>query len=123
MSDKARELQSKYRDEETGESIILNILASTGGRGGAANSGSVRFEITPAEKRESDIGSRELVKEWRQLIGVIPGAESLTFRAEIGRSSSPIDIQLSGNSITTFKRLQSNKAAVGNVSKRIRYCR
>jgi multidrug efflux pump subunit AcrB len=103
MSDKARELQSKYLDEETGESIILNILASTGGRGGAANSGSVRFEITPAEKRESDIGSRELVKEWRQLIGVIPGAESLTFRAEIGRSSSPIDIQLSGNSIATLQ--------------------
>ncbi|MDB2356137.1 efflux RND transporter permease subunit [Pseudoalteromonas sp.] len=103
MSDKARELQSKYRDDETGESIILNILASTGGRGGAANSGSVRFEITPAEKRESDIGSRELVKEWRQLIGVIPGAESLTFRAEIGRSSSPIDIQLSGNSIATLQ--------------------
>jgi len=105
MSDKARELQSKYRDDESGESIILNILASTGGRGGAANSGSVRFEITPAEERESDIGSRELVKEWRQLIGVIPGAESLTFRAEIGRSSSPIDIQLSGNSIATLQKV------------------
>ncbi|WP_213610908.1 efflux RND transporter permease subunit [Pseudoalteromonas sp.] len=103
MSDKARELQRKYQDEETGESIILNILASTGGRGGAANSGSVRFEITPAEQRESDIGSRELVKEWRQLIGVIPGAESVTFRAEIGRSSNPIDVQLSGNSITTLQ--------------------
>ncbi|WP_064662456.1 efflux RND transporter permease subunit [Pseudoalteromonas sp. MQS005] len=103
MSDKARELQRKYQDEETGQSIILNILASTGGRGGAANSGSVRFEITPAEQRESDIGSRELVKEWRQLIGVIPGAESLTFRAEIGRSSNPIDIQLSGNSISTLQ--------------------
>lgn len=103
MSDKARELQRKYQDEETGQSIILNILASTGGRGGAANSGSVRFEITPAEQRESDIGSRELVKEWRQLIGVIPGAENLTFRAEIGRSSNPIDIQLSGNSISTLQ--------------------
>lgn len=103
MSDKATELQRKYQDEETGESIILNILASTGGRGGAANSGSVRFEITPAEQRESDIGSRELVKEWRQLIGVIPGAESVTFRAEIGRSSNPIDVQLSGNSITTLQ--------------------
>jgi multidrug efflux pump subunit AcrB len=103
MSDKARELQRKYQDEETGQSIILNILASTGGRGGAANSGSVRFEITPAEQRESDIGSRELVKEWRQLIGIVPGAESLTFRAEIGRSSNPIDIQLSGNSISTLQ--------------------
>ena len=103
MSDKARELQRKYQDEETGQSIILNILASTGGRGGAANSGSVRFEITPAEQRESDIGSRELVKEWRQLIGIVPGAESLTFRAEIGRSSNPIDVQLSGNSISTLQ--------------------
>ena len=36
-----------------GESVILNILATTGGRGGASNSGSVRFEITPAEKRDS----------------------------------------------------------------------
>jgi multidrug efflux pump subunit AcrB len=103
MSDKARELQRKYQDEETGQSIIINILASTGGRGGAANSGSVRFEITPAEQRESDIGSRELVKEWRQLIGIVPGAESLTFRAEIGRSSNPIDVQLSGNSISTLQ--------------------
>jgi multidrug efflux pump subunit AcrB len=103
MSDKARELQRKYQDEETGQSIILNILASTGGRGGAANSGSVRFEITPAEQRESDIGSRELVKEWRQLIGIVPGAESLTFRAEIGRSSNHIDVQLSGNSISTLQ--------------------
>ena len=103
ISDKARELQRKYQDEETGQSIILNILASTGGRGGAANSGSVRFEITPAEQRESDIGSRELVKEWRQLIGIVPGAESLTFRAEIGRSSNPIDVQLSGNSISTLQ--------------------
>jgi multidrug efflux pump subunit AcrB len=105
MSDKARQLQDKYRDQDSNESIILNILATTGGRGGAANSGSVRFEITPAEKRDTDIGSRELVKEWRQLIGIIPGAESLTFRAEIGRSSSPIDIQLSGNSISTLQNV------------------
>ncbi|WP_404340824.1 efflux RND transporter permease subunit [Pseudoalteromonas mariniglutinosa] len=103
MSDKARKLQDKYRDKESGESIILNILATTGGRGGSANTGSVRFEITPAEQRDTDIGSRELVKEWRELIGIIPGAESLTFRAEIGRSSDPINIQLSGNSIVMLQ--------------------
>ena len=33
MSQKAQLLQDKYRDEDTGESVILNILASTGGRG------------------------------------------------------------------------------------------
>jgi len=102
MSDQAKELQDKYRDED-GQSVILNILATTGGRGGSSNTGSVRFEITPAEKRESDIGSRELASEWRDLIGIIPGAESVTFRAEFGRSSDPIDVQLSGSSIDTLE--------------------
>lgn len=105
MSDKARQLQDKYRDKDSGESVILNILATTGGRGGASNSGSVRFEITPAEKRDSDIGSRELASEWRELIGVIPGAESLTFRAEIGRSSDPIDVQLTATSLSTLQEV------------------
>ncbi|MDN3485189.1 efflux RND transporter permease subunit [Pseudoalteromonas sp. APC 3224] len=108
MSEKAQQLQEKYRDPNTGESVILNILATTGGRGGASNSGAVRFEITPAEQRESDIGSRELASEWRDLIGVIPGAESLTFRAEIGRSSDPIDVQLSGTSLTILQDVADN---------------
>lgn len=108
MSEKAQQLQDKYRDPNTGESVILNILATTGGRGGASNSGAVRFEITPAEQRESDIGSRELASEWRDLIGVIPGAESLTFRAEIGRSSDPIDVQLSGTSLTILQDVADN---------------
>jgi multidrug efflux pump subunit AcrB len=102
MSDKARELQEKYRDEDTGESVILNVLASTGTRGGAGNNGQVRFEIMPAAERTIDIDSRGLVSEWRKLITAIPGAESLTFRAEIGRSSDPIDVQLTGNSLATL---------------------
>ncbi|MCP4060657.1 MAG: efflux RND transporter permease subunit, partial [Pseudoalteromonas sp.] len=111
MSQKAQLLQDKYRDEDTGESVILNILASTGGRGGVSNSGSVRFEITPAESRDSDIGSRELVSEWRDLIGIIPGAESVTFRAEIGRSSDPIDVQLSGTSLDTLQKIAESVKA------------
>ena len=103
MTDKAEALQDKYRDENTDQSIIINILATTGGRGGVSHSGSVRFEIMPPEQREINITSSELVKEWRKLIGVIPGAESLTFRAETGRSSDPIDVQLSSSSFTKLK--------------------
>jgi multidrug efflux pump subunit AcrB len=103
IAGKAEDLQNKYRNEETGKSVVLNILATTGGRGGVSNSGSVRFEITPPEQRELAITSSELVREWRQLIGVIPGAESLTFRAETGRSSSPIDVQLTGSSLATLQ--------------------
>ncbi|MDE3272072.1 efflux RND transporter permease subunit, partial [Pseudoalteromonas sp. G4] len=105
MADKAEVLREKYRDAETGESVIINVLATTGGRGGATNTGGVRFEITPPESRTLDIGSRELVSEWRGLIGQIPGAESLTFRAEIGRSSDPIDVQLTGMSLTTLQEV------------------
>lgn len=104
MADKAEELKNKYRDEETGESVIINILASSGGRSGAS-SGSIRFEITPPEERESSITSGQLVKEWRQMIGVIPGAESVTYRAEIGRSSDPINVQLSATSLVTLKEV------------------
>ena len=104
MADKARALQEKYT-EPNGESVIMNILATTGDRGGASNSGSVRFELIPAERRESEVTSTQLVREWRQMIGVIPGAESLTFRAEIGRSSDPIDVQLSATSLQTLQEV------------------
>lgn len=111
MAEKARVLEEKYRDPDTGESIIENILASTGGRGGVSNSGSIRVEITPAEERDTDIGSRELSSELRDLIGVIPGAESLTFRAEIGRSSDPIDVRLSASSISTLQEVAEHVKA------------
>ncbi len=103
ISDAAYQLQQKHIDDETGESVILNILATTGGRGGNANVGRVRFEIVPPEQRSYSVSSRQLLGEWRRAIGAIPGAESLTFRAEIGRSSDPIDVRLSGNSLVTLK--------------------
>lgn len=104
----ARQLQQKYIDEETNNSIILNILSSTGSASGGSNAshlGRVRFEIQPPEERSSNIGSRELVKEWRELIGTIPGAESVTYRAEIGRTSDPIDVQLSATNLETLQQV------------------
>lgn len=99
MTDKAEVLREKYIEPSTGKSLILNILSNTGGNGGSSNTGSVRFEITPPQSRETEITSSELAKEWRNLIGAIPGAESVTYRAERGRSSDPIDVQLSGASL------------------------
>ncbi|AZQ84468.1 efflux RND transporter permease subunit [Colwellia sp. Arc7-635] len=97
MSNAAKTLQNKYRDED-GESLILNTLAITSGE-----KGRVRFEILPADKNETGIGTAQLVKEWRELIGPLPGAESLTFRAELGRGSDPIDVQLSATDLQTLK--------------------
>ncbi|GAA6184941.1 MULTISPECIES: efflux RND transporter permease subunit [Alteromonadaceae] len=105
IADDARELQEKYTEEDTGESIILNILATTGGRGGTTNAGSVRFEITPPESRASTITSAQLLNEWRKMIGDIPGAEALSYRAELGRSSDPIDVRLSANNVATLEQV------------------
>ena len=103
MTAKAEILQQKYVDERSGKSMIMNILTVTGGRGGVTNRGGIRIEMMPPEHRTIDIDSRQIVAELRRMIGVIPGAESLTFRAEFGRSGDPIDVQLSGNSLEQLR--------------------
>jgi len=101
MTEAAQALQNKYVDGN-GKSVIKNILSSTGHAGGSgsgsANKGRILFEVESPETRTVNIRSTELVKEWRAMIGDIPGAESLTYRAEIGRTGDPIDVQLSGQS-------------------------
>ncbi|MDT0602089.1 efflux RND transporter permease subunit [Thalassotalea castellviae] len=99
MSNAAKTLQDKYRDEQ-GNSVILNTLAIT-----RNETGRVRFEILPADQNETGVDIRQLVAEWRELIGDLPGAESLTFRAEIGRAGDPIDIQLSATNLATLKEV------------------
>ena len=107
----AEQLQKKYTDDD-GNSAILNIMAVSGGQGqtrgggprggratsGQSHAGEVSLRISPPEDRNVDIGTRDLVNEWRQTIGDIPGAKELNFRAEIGRGGSPIDVQLAGPS-------------------------
>ncbi len=101
MTDAALQLQEKYRDKETGESVITHIfsVSGSGGRSSASNRGRIMFETVPPEERSTDITTAQLVAEWRRLIGPLPGAETLNFRAEIGRSRDPIDIQLSGSDV------------------------
>jgi multidrug efflux pump subunit AcrB len=103
----AQGLQEKYVDEGSGQPIIQNILATSGssGRSNASHYGRVIFDITPPEDRVSTLTSRELVNEWRRGVGQIPGAESLTYRAEIGRVSDPIDIQFRGQNFEQLARI------------------
>ncbi len=100
----ARELQAQYTNGPGGDSLIENILAVSGlsRRSAAPHLGQVQFEVTPRKDRVVDMGTMDLNNEWRKLIGPIPGAESLTFRATWFRPGSPIDIQLSGNSLESL---------------------
>ena len=103
----ARDLQQKYTDEKSGESIISNILVSTGGRGGASHVGQARFELTSPEARSIKVTSVAIAREWRTQIGDIPGAEEVSFRAEIGRASDPIDIQLRASNLAVLTELSA----------------
>jgi multidrug efflux pump subunit AcrB len=110
MYQAAIDLREKYRDPSSGQSLIVNIMSVTGGSGitssrpgggggrsGASNHGEVSFRMTAAEERGGEeVDTRALVNEWRDMIGPIPGAKELSFRAEIGRSSDPINVQLAG---------------------------
>ena len=99
MAEKAEYLKEKYINESTGESIVLGVLATTGKRGGNGHLGSVKFEIMQPDELDDTISISELAKEWRELVGEIPGADALAFRFERGGGDSPIDIQLMGASL------------------------
>lgn len=108
----AIDLQKKHIDTESGLSVIESIISTAGSTGGSSagqsHVGRVMFEITPPEERALQVTSSELVTQWRRLIGDIPGAKELNFRAEIGRGGAPISVQLSGRD---FERLRLVAAA------------
>jgi multidrug efflux pump subunit AcrB len=105
----AERLRERYTDPETGESVIMGVLASVGSAGGGSaprtDVGRVVFEIVPPEDRTLEVTSADLVREWRQAIGPIPGAKELNFRAEIGGGGSPLDIQITGPDFVSLRAL------------------
>jgi multidrug efflux pump subunit AcrB len=109
MAKAAGDLQQKYIDPETQKSIITSIFSSVGSTGGASNPqshlGRVMFQIVPPEIRSLDISSQQLAKEWRQLIGTIPGAEKVSFIGHIRHGGMPLDIELKGQDFALLTKL------------------
>lgn len=103
-------LKEKYHNETSGHSTINNVLttigASGGGRNvtGSSNVGVVRFEIDLSEFEQSLASNSALIDEWRKLIGPVAGAESLSFRSEIGHFADAIDVQLSSNNTQQIRK-------------------
>lgn len=96
-----QDLKEKYRDPETGKSIIRHVFSTSGstGRTNKASVGRVSVEIIPPPERHIEIKATELAREVRKLVGDIPGAQQLSVRAESGGGVSPIDVQLSGSNL------------------------
>lgn len=98
ITDAAQILQEKYRNPETGVSIIRHVFSTSGTSGGVnkASVGRVSIEIIPPPERHIEITATEMGREVLRLVGEIPGAQKLSMRAESGGGASPIDIELSG---------------------------
>ncbi len=108
MTTAAQRLQKRYVDPETNRSVIESILSSAGSAGGentGSHLGRVMLETVPPEERSLAISSSRLVREWKRDIGDIPGADSLSYRAEIGRGGSPIDVQITGQAFDVLKTI------------------
>lgn len=90
-------LQDKYTDPKTGQSVIINILATSGSnrRSIKANIGTVRAELQTTQERVIDVSASQISREVRAMIGEIPGAESLSVRAQLFGDGAPINIELS----------------------------
>jgi len=113
MLETAEELKKEYIEEDTKKPLIQHILLTVGSSGlrpragvsGKSNIGMVTFEILPPEERSTTISAKKIVAEWRKLIGPIPGAIELSFRAELGRGGDPINVQLKGHDFTELNGL------------------
>jgi multidrug efflux pump subunit AcrB len=90
-------LQQKYVDPATGKSMITNILTNV-----STTDARVQMETVPRQNRTMEFSVAEMNNEWRRMVGRVPGAENLVFRASFFRAGDPIDVQFSGNSLQTL---------------------
>ena len=108
LVDTAKQLQEKHIDPHSGQSVIRHILSIRGATGasrrGQSHLGRVTLELVSPDVRTLDITTAQLVREWRALIGELPGGAKLSFRSAIGHSRDPIDVHLSGQD---FDRLEA----------------
>ena len=103
----AKSLQDDYRNPETGESVIEYVVSFSGVTitgGLASNTGLVAFEVQAPEVR-GDISIANLADQWREKIGVIPGAEKLTIQSKIADAGRAIQVDLRGGSIAELKEI------------------
>jgi multidrug efflux pump subunit AcrB len=102
----AAELREKYADAAEG-GMITNIFSSVGSsrNSNADNLATVRFESAPVQDRLVKMTTTDLINEWRRIVGPIPGAETINYRASFFRPGEPIDVQFSGNSLESLSQI------------------
>lgn len=109
FEDAALQMQAELFNAE-GKPLIKSITTSVGAqpkKAATQNSGGtytpaatgshlaeVNLELLSAEER--DMSGREILSLWRERVGVIPGAEDVSFASDLMAADGDVNIQLSG---------------------------
>lgn len=110
IEQKALELRAQI-DAETQqeESIYRNVftyigdqptgrrssMTAAGGASGRGHLGEITIELKPAEER--DIGSTQIETRLRQLVGELPGPESIIFSSSLFSAGNAIEVELASD--------------------------
>ncbi len=129
MDQAASELIAEYDAERPADapSLLRHISATVGqqptaGGGGPMGSrgtsgddshlGEVNVELLGSEDR--DVGSVELLNEWRKRVGEVPGVVSLIFQASLFSAGDAVSVQLAHRNFDTLLRaVDELKAIIG----------
>ncbi|MDA0767623.1 MAG: efflux RND transporter permease subunit [Verrucomicrobia bacterium] len=104
-------LGTRYQDDD-GNPVVAHVLASAGlqplktafapgGPPTASNLGEVTVELRPSANRE--VSADQLVREWREKVGAIPGAVELTFVAQAAGGGNAIDLNVTGKDLDELR--------------------
>ncbi len=75
-------------------------MASRSSGGDSSHLGEVNIELLGSEER--DVASATLVSRWRELVGEVPGAVSLTFQSNLFSAGDAVSVQLSHRDFETL---------------------
>ncbi|MEO9502967.1 MAG: efflux RND transporter permease subunit [Nonlabens ulvanivorans] len=115
------QLTEEYlKGEEYGDSIMLfeNIIKSQT----SSSAASLSINLLPGESRPEEVNSEIVANRLRELVGEIPGAETLTFGSGGNFGGSPVAVSLLSNDIkelkaatAEFKQILSNNPLLKDI--------
>lgn len=128
---KAQEVVADYDKElPEGKSILRRIYSTVGSTmssspmgastASASHIADIALLLTEAEKR--GVPSAEITKKWREAVGDVPGADSVTFVSSLVRFGKNIDIRLAhenfdvlANAVSEIKKALSTYPGVSDI--------
>ena len=101
LENAANEMRQKYSQDDDSDGLINNIVSTLGAIGGgegrgASNLGRVQIEVNQSVIKDSGLTIHDITKEWRERVGMIVGAEQLSYQANLFDVGSPVSVQLYG---------------------------